>query len=301
MQHTIDPDLLRALVSFEEMGSLARAADRVGRTESTLSLQLKKLDELFGRSLFVHRGRRLVLTEDGCAVLHHARRILAMNDELLSLVHKPRLSGRIRIGTSQDFSDGILPSILRGIVARYPEVKFELQVEGGVQSVEDLERGNIDVAVTIGLGEHPSARRLHRTKVAWIATPEFNVSADQPIPLIIFDQSRFPQQAIDALNAAGLRWEIVFKSSNLTSVWATTRTGIGVTVRSSYWMPAGLVPFYPKHFTLPSLGETDVSIHYYEHTLSPEVRDIVLYIERSLLLQSLAESQDFTAAASGRQ
>jgi DNA-binding transcriptional LysR family regulator len=88
MQHTIDLDLLRSLVSFEEMGSLAKAANRVGRSESAVSLQLKRLDELFGQSLFVHSGRRLVLTENGYAVLHRARRILAMNDELASLIHE---------------------------------------------------------------------------------------------------------------------------------------------------------------------------------------------------------------------
>ena len=285
--YTVDPDLLRSLVAFEETGSLSRAADRVGRSESALSVQMKRLDDLFGQTLFIRNGRRLTLTDDGYTVLHYARRILAMNDELMSFIQKRPLSGRIRIATSQDFGDEILPRILRGLARRYPDVKFEVQVEGGIQSLKDLEHGDVDVALTIGLMDHPSARRLQRVRLVWIASPEFRMLRDEPVPLVVFDQPcRFKQRAIDTLNEAGIPWKIVFKSPSLTGLWSATRANIGITVRSTFWIPTGLISLRAEHANLPDLGETDVAIHYYEHALSPEIRDIVRYIERSVLLDS---------------
>jgi DNA-binding transcriptional LysR family regulator len=297
--YTIDPDLLRSLVAFEELGSLSKAAERVGRSESAVSLQMKRLDDLFNQSLFIRSGRRLTLSDDGFAVLHYARRILAMNDELMSMMQRRSLSGRVRIASSQDFGEQILPRILRGMAQRYPDVKFEVQVEGGIQSLKELDRGAADVALTIGLPDHPSARRLQRAKLIWIASPEFKFPAHGPVPLIVFDQAcRFKQRAIDALNAAGTSWEIVFKSPSLSGLWSATRANMGVTVRSSYWVPNGLIALNNQRMKLPDLGDTDVTIHYYEHALAPEIREIVRYIERSILLDSastLSERDRFSS------
>ena len=132
---TIDLDLLRSLAAFDETGSLARAADRVGRTESAVSLQLKRLEGLLGHKLFTRLGRRLVLTDEGHGVLQHARRMLAMNDELVSAVSQRPLSGRLRIAASQDFGDDILPGVLKDLSRKFPEARFEVEVEGGMRGL----------------------------------------------------------------------------------------------------------------------------------------------------------------------
>jgi DNA-binding transcriptional LysR family regulator len=284
---TIDLELLRSLVAFDETGSLGRAAERVSRSESALCLQMKKLEELIDQRIFLKSGRRLALTEQGYMVLLYARRMLAMNDELLQLAMKPQLAGRVRIATSQDFGDEVLPRILSALSKQHPEVSFEVQVEGGILGLEALENGKADLALTIGLQNHPSARRLQHVKIAWIASPEFTYRRGAPIPLAVFDcPCRFKQCAIEALSKAGLTWEIAFTSPSLSGLWAATRAGIGITVRSSYWVPAGLQMFDREGTDLPDLGETDVAIHYYEHELSPQLLGIAKYIERSVLLQS---------------
>lgn len=283
----IDPDLFRSLVAFDETGSLARAADRVGRTESAISLQMKKLEELIGRPMFKRSGRRLIFTDDGYVVLNYARRILAMNDELLNLARKQPVAGRLRIAGSQDFGEELLPRVLQGLSRRYPDVKFEVQIEGGMRGLQGLERGEVDLVLTIGLDDHPSARRLHRARLEWIANPGFVVRPDAPVPLVTFNHScRFKQRAIEVLNHARIPWEIVFSSPSLAGLWAATRANIGLTVRSSYWIPPGLVALGATDCGLPDLGDTDVTIHYYEHTLAPELIEVVRFIERSVLLEA---------------
>jgi len=298
--YTIDPDLLRSLVAFDETGSLARAADRVGRSESAVSLQMKRLEEGFGRAIFARQGRRLALTDDGYMVLHHARRILAMHEELMSFVRRPPMSGRVRIATSQDFGEETLPRILRNLGRQYPKVKFEVQVEGGLHGLEALEKGKVDVVLTVGLSEHPSTHRLRRTRLAWISSPDFQLKGNSIVPLVVFNHPcRFKQRAIELLNEADIRWEIVFQSPSLSGLWAATRAGIGITVRSSYWIPTGLVMQNSEWGGLPNLGETDITIHYYEHALSAELLEIVRYIERSILLDS-THDETFFSAPSGR-
>src|SRR5215472_3439460 len=144
---TIDLDLLRALVAFNETGSLARAADRVGRTESAVSLQMKRLEELISQPLMTKSGRRLILTDEGYGVLHYARQMLAMNDNLLSAVSQRPFSRRLRVAASQDFGEEILPGVLKDVAANYPGVRFEVEVEGGLRGLSKLEKREVDVVL----------------------------------------------------------------------------------------------------------------------------------------------------------
>jgi DNA-binding transcriptional LysR family regulator len=283
---TIDLDLLRSFVAFNETGSLARAADRIGRTESAVSLQMKRLEELIHQRLMTRLGRRLVLTDEGYSVLHYARQMLAMNDNLLSAVSQRPFSGRLRIAASQDFGEEILPSVLKDLAIRYPGVRFEVEVEGGLRGLSELEKREVDVVLTIGLQDHPSAHTLQRANICWIASPELADRIGRPVPLVVFNQPcRFKQRALEALDRAGIPWEIVFRSPSLTGLWAAARANIGVTVRSSYWVPSGLKLLNPKKMGLPDLGDTEVNIHYFEDALSPAVLEMVKHIERSILLQ----------------
>jgi len=283
---TIDPELLRTLIAVEETGSLIKAANQIGRTESAVSLQMKRLSDLIGGTLFRRSGRRLVLADDGYNVLLYARRILAMNDELLGLAQKRNLAGCLRIARSQDFGDHFLPALLRTLTRRYPDVKFEVQVEGGVNGLQALDRGDVDLVLTVGLQEHPAAKRLQRVHLEWIASPDFFADPELPVPLVLYNQPcRFKQQAIDALNKAGRSWQIVFGTPSLSGLWAAARASLGVTVRSSYWIPPGLAAVSSTQLKLPDLGDTDVTIHYFEHALSPELLEIAKFVERAVLLR----------------
>jgi DNA-binding transcriptional LysR family regulator len=135
------------------------------------------------------------------------------------------------------------------------------------------------------LHDHPSAHRLQRAKLGWIATPEFAERIGRPVPLVVFSQPcRFKQRALEMLNKAEIPWEIVFKSPSLGGLWAAARANIGLTVRSSYWVPSGLMVLDPMQIGLPDLGDTEVDIHYFEDALAPDLLEMVKHMERSILL-----------------
>lgn len=296
MKPTIDLDLLRSLAAFDQTGSLARAARQIGRTESAVSLQLKRLEELLGRKLLTRVGRRLVLTDDGYNTLHYARRMLAMNDELVLAASSRPLAGKLRIAASQDFGEEILPRVLKHLSRRFPQASFEVEVEGGVSGLDRLEKREVDVVLTIGLHDRPSAHRLQRVSLAWIGSSDAAQRVRKPVPLVVFSQPcRFKQRALEQLNKAEIPWEIVFKSPSLSGLWAATKANIGITVRSSYWVPAGLRVLDPASADLPELGDTEVDIHYYDDALAPDKLEMIQHMERSILLHPIAESAQLIA------
>ncbi|HEY2898348.1 MAG TPA: LysR family transcriptional regulator [Gemmatimonadaceae bacterium] len=139
-------DILRTLSVAHDLGGLAPAAERLGRTPSAISLQMKRLQKDLGVPLFRKRGRRLALTEAGEVALAYARRILALNDELLDNMHGARLDGHIRIGCPQDFAP-ILPSVLSHLASSYPRMQIELSIEANGALADTIEQSRIDLAV----------------------------------------------------------------------------------------------------------------------------------------------------------
>src|ERR1700739_4260468 len=124
----LDPDTLRTFSVAHDLGGLAQAAERLGRTPSAISLQMKRLQDDLGTALFRKRGRGLALTETGEVALAYARRILALNDELLDTMQGANLAGHIRLGCPQDFTS-ILPAVLSRFASVYPRMQIELHVE----------------------------------------------------------------------------------------------------------------------------------------------------------------------------
>ncbi len=284
---TIDLDLLRTLIAFDECGSLARAGERIGRSESAVSLQMKRLEEAIGERLFSHAGRKLILTQQGYAVVHYGRRMLAINDELLSCPSQTAFSGPLRIAASQDFGEEILPAVLKELAQAYPRVRFEVEVEGGIRGLNKLDKREVDVVLTLGLHDHASAHRLQRARLVWIGSAELTEQVRRPIPLVVFSQPcRFKQRAIDVLNQANIPWHIVFKTPSLAGLWAAARANIGLTVRSSYWIPSDLNVIDARKSGLPDLGEVDVDLHYFEESLSSSLLEMVKRMERSLVLRT---------------
>src|SRR3954468_24629525 len=140
MLPNLDLDTLRTLVVANELGGYGEAGARLGRTPSAISLQMKRLQHDVGAPLFRKQGRGIALTEAGENVLHFARRMLALNDELLDTVRGASLRGSVRLGVSQDFADEILPRVLSRFSALYPLVMVELRIDGNAALVNAVEK-----------------------------------------------------------------------------------------------------------------------------------------------------------------
>jgi len=270
-----DMDLLRSLVALSDLGSLKQAATRVGRTQAALSLQMRKLEQQYGEAIFCPESRKLVLTGAGEVLLSYARRILALNDEAQQAIRRSQVSGEVRFGASQDFGEAWLPPVLAQFRKGHPSVALEVRVDGGTKLVAAVNKGEIDLALALGLGERENAICIGHLPLVWIAHRDFSWTRDERLPLAVFTSPcRFRTRGITELDAAGIRWDITLTSPSLYGVWAAVNAGLGATVRT----PEGLLPeleIVDRKFGLPNLGSVDVSLYISKGSRSAAVMHLV--------------------------
>jgi DNA-binding transcriptional LysR family regulator len=257
----LDLDAVRALVAANDLGNYGQAAARLGRTPSAVSLQMKRLQQQVGATLFRREGRTVALTEAGQIALRYGRRLLAINDEMLDTIRGAALSGTVRIGLSQDFAEAVLPGVLARFTAVYPLVMVEVRIEGNAALVEATEKGQLDIALTIGHADRPAAQRLGELDLTWIAREGFRRRPDQPLPLVVLGpQCAFRKEAILQLDRAHCAWRVAATSPSLTGLWAAAIGGLGVTARTRLGLPASLV-CDREMFNLPPLPAFPVTLH----------------------------------------
>ena len=143
----LDIDLMKTFVAISDTGSFTSAATEVLRTPSAISMQMKRLEEQLGRSLFTREGRSVTLTPDGEALLGHARQILRVNAEAVSQFLAPSVEGRVRFGAPDDFGTRFLPNILARFAATHPEVEVSVTPTTSIKLQDQLRDGDIDVTL----------------------------------------------------------------------------------------------------------------------------------------------------------
>jgi DNA-binding transcriptional LysR family regulator len=260
-QRNLDLDTIRTLVVANDLGGYGQAAERLGRTPSAVSLQMKRLQQDLGATLFRKQGRGISLTEAGEIVLRYGRRLLAVNDELVSTIRGASLAGAVRLGCCQDFAENILPSVLSRFTKLYPLVQMEVRIEGNAALVEAIEKGHLDLALVVGHAGKPTAEVLGSLDLVWIAGENFSLRPEQPLPLVLLGpQCAFRKKAIEALDRMGRPWRVAAVSPSLAGLWASAIAGLGITVRSSLGLPAHLISG-KEMFGLPSLGSFPISLH----------------------------------------
>lgn len=241
----LDMDVLRTFVAGIDLGGYARAAARLGRSPSAVSLQLRKLEEQVGQPLLLKRGRGLALTEAGEVLLGFARRLLDLNDAALAAVRSPALSGEVRIGLPQDFAETRLPAALSRFARLHPGLRVSARVACNARLREAFEAAELDLALlwdedgTLG----PEAALLELPMV-WIGKRDGSgPPPDAPLPLALLDAPcLFRRAALDALDARRIPWRVSFGSPSLSGLWAAVTAGLGVTVRTAHGLPGSLAP-----------------------------------------------------------
>lgn len=253
-------DFLRSFVAGVDLGGLSRAAARLGRTASTLSLQIDRLEEIAGAPLFIRKGRGLVLTEAGEALLPYARRMLALNDEALTrLADLGGMTGWIRLGLAEDMAEGWLPGLLGRFTRAHPDLRLELQSGRGSTLTTALEAGEMDLAVLWAADGMlaPGDICLQTLPLRWVGARGALPLATGPLPLLAMSAPcHFRERAIAALDRQGRDWRLALSSHSLAGIWAAARAGLGITPRAlAAGLPDGLAVL-PPDANLPDLGET---------------------------------------------
>ena len=250
--------MLRTRVFAGDLGGFARAARRVGRTQSAVSLQMRRLEDSAGQSLFTRAGRSFALTTAGEQVLGYARRLLAINDEAVAAVRGTRLACPVRLGVLADFAETWLPPVLAGFARTHPTARLEVQVDRRIAVLDALDRGRLDLALVFD-ADRPRGVRVGDLPMAWIA-PRGRWLPGGVLPLVLFEAPCvFRTAALAALDRAGIPWHVAFTSQSLAGIWAAVDAGLGVTVRTPVGVPRTLQvvdPVAGRAAGLPALPAT---------------------------------------------
>jgi DNA-binding transcriptional LysR family regulator len=225
----IEPDLLQSFVAIAEAGSFTAAAGRVHRTQSAVSMQIKRLEDLVGRALFHRDGRAVRLTADGELLLGHARRILRAHREALASFAPSELRGTIAVGTPEEYAVAFLPAILARFAETHPLVQVDVICDTSINLARRLREREIAFAlVTHGYGDDDGIV-LHREPLVWAGSAAHVAHREDPVPLALFHPGcPFRGWAIAALEAAGKPYRLAYTSISLAGIEAALRAGLAV-------------------------------------------------------------------------
>ncbi len=274
---SFDPDVLRSFVQGVELGSFAKAAERLSRSTSAVSAQLKRLEEQAGRPLLRKAGRGMALTETGEVMLGYARRLLELNDEAAAAVRGVELEGRVRLGLQEDFGETLLPAVLGRFARAHPKLRIEARIARNAELLDGVNHGKLDLVLAWESDESsPHVERMARLPMRWIGSADGNPSKlrrrGEALPLVVLDAPCLVRRAaIDALDRAGVAWRIAFTSASLAGTWAAVTAGLGVSVRTPLGLPAGVRALTAKEAGLPALPMLGLALHRAEAEPPPAV------------------------------
>ncbi|WP_019341586.1 LysR substrate-binding domain-containing protein [Stutzerimonas stutzeri] len=227
---SIDAELLRSFVAIADHGGFTRAAEAVNRTQSAISMQMKRLEEdVLQRSVFERDGRQVKLTAEGQILLGYARRILKLHGEVLTTLREPHMVGSVRIGTPDDYVMRFLPGILSRFAQAYPLVQVEVHCEPSYQL---LHRRDLDLSIVTREPGTEIGQMLRRERFVWAEAPGFNAHEQRPMPLAMFNTDCFCRAwACNALDSLDIPYRVAYTSPSLSALMAVTNAGLAVTAQ----------------------------------------------------------------------
>ena len=241
MPLSLDIDLLRSFVAVADCGALSRAAERVGRTQSALSMQMKRLEDIAGQPLLNRTGHGVSLTLAGERLLSYAGRLLHINDQALSELRGQQLVGTLRLGCPDDYAVAFLPLLLNAFANEHPEVQLEVVCGPTPRMRESLAKHAIDLALVSLTSDLTDPEILRLEPLVWVVKRGGNALAMDPLPLALGPPDCFDHQAPrKALEDAGRPYRVVYACDSLTGLIAMARAGQAITVVTATAVPADL-------------------------------------------------------------
>lgn len=257
----LDLDLLRAFATVAETGNMTSAGERLRRSQSAVSLQIKRLEDQLELRLFDRSPRRVRLTAAGERLLTHAGAMLAMNDAILDELAEPALEGAVRLGTPEDFATTHLPTVLARFAESHPRVHLEVACDLTLNLLDRFGAGEFDlVLVKREPSGGESGVRVWREPLVWAASPRFDPAQAGQLPLVVSPSPCvYRARAIGALDRAGRPWRIAYTCGSLAGSQAAVRAGLGVTVLPRDMVPADLAAI-DDPVELPDLHDTEIAL-----------------------------------------
>jgi len=227
----LDIDQLRTFIAIAETGSFTKAAEVVNKTQSAVSMQMKRLEERLERQIFARDGRASKLTDDGSRLLDYARRLVKLNVETVAAFSDAALSGRVRLGVPDDYADRYLPEIMARFSRAYPSVELTVLCEPSVDLLERIDDNQIDLAIITNCDSRRPAETFRRERLLWVTSMRHSTHMEQPLPLALGRPTcMWRMTAVERLESIGRPHRVLFSSSNAGAVAAAVLAGLAVSV-----------------------------------------------------------------------
>lgn len=279
----LDLDQLRTFLAIAETGSFTRAAEEVHRTQSAVSMQMRRLEERVGRAMFVREGRASRLTGDGEKLLDFARRMMRLNDEAVAAFSADDLSGAVRLGTPADYAARFLPEVLARFARSNPHVEVSVSCEPSVTLSRLARSGRIDLAIVTMHADTAPAENIRREPLMWVTSAGHVPEPGDAVPLAL---DRPPciwrAAALEALAAAGRPYRILYTSMNPSAISATVLSGLAISVLAESAVQPGMRVLTERE-GFPPLPMCDIGlVRSPEQRSSPVVDALATHIVASL-------------------
>lgn len=281
MPPDLDTLALRAFVAVADTGRFTIAADRIHRSQSAVSMQIKKLEETLGQRLFDRNRQQVRLTPAGERMLGHARRLLALHDEAVRDLAGERLEGRVRIGVMDDYATHVLPPIFATFEQQFTGITLEVTTGMTADLLVDL-GGRFDlVLATQALGSG-SGQVLRREDTCWAFARHRPLPAYPVLPLALLGPGNlFRRWATEALERSGRPWRIVYSSTSISAIESAAAAGIALTVVKRSTARPDLALLGPAD-GLPALPVCEIALHRGPGDASPAVKQMAAFLEERL-------------------
>jgi DNA-binding transcriptional LysR family regulator len=257
----LDPELLKAFVAVADQRSFTRAASQLHRTQSAISMQIKRLEDRLGVELFHRTKASVELSAPGEGLLGYARRILALSEEAVARLREHKVHGVVRLGVMDDYGSMILPPLLASFMAAYPLIHVQMET-GLTASMPERLGEAFDLVIAMHAAGGDEGELLGREQAQWATSAHHAVEVQDPLPVALYPQGcLFRKWAIEALDKAKRRWRLAFVSHSLSAVEQIAARGLAVTVVKSGTFPPRLRVLSERE-SMPPLPAADIRLHH---------------------------------------
>ncbi len=294
MLPNLDTDLLRAFVAVADNKSFTRAGQSLYRTQSAVSMQIKRLEQVIDRPLFHREGREVRLTGDGEMLLGYARRMLRLNDEVMTDFMQPDLTGTSRIGMPDDYAAYLLPELMILFTQTYPRIQVEVICDSSLKLISLINEGKLDLAVVARHIGKPGGEFIRREPVFWAGSQHHCIHERDPLPVALFQHPcPLRELALQALSKTDRRWYIAYTSHSCNTLQSLVTAGLAVTVLERCTLPKGLRVLEAEDGFAP-LPAVEMSLYRTAGELSEPVKRL-----SECIMKELSEPLSAVASAGG--
>ena len=277
----LDVDQLRTFLAVEKTRNFTRAGDLVAKTQSAVSMQVRKLEEQLGRRLF-ERGKSVTLTADGERLLRYAREIVETSNEALALFDDEALSGHVNLGTADDYAERYLPAILAGFSESHPLVEVSVVCEATHALRARMERGELDVAIVTHNEVARGSELMRVEPLMWVTSTRHAVHREEVLPLALGSpHCVWRAQALRKLDAMHRAYRLLYTSYSATVVSSAVMAGLAVSVLPESAVRPGMRVLTPSD-GFPELAPCEIGILHGPREKDPIVQALMNHIRRSL-------------------